>query len=451
MIMHNFPTHFWRRFQEHKDRTAVATVDEKGKVVEETFWQWTRRVQRLAIALLEAGFEPGARIAMTPAGGRDWLDLAFASWLVGGCLVVVPANRPRVQTLRALARTGAEWVVVRDPQQYRFLRGPSGNLPPGLRWIAFEKSEQAPSGANFSFLDDLDQHGRSLAVRGWVDKLARAIYDVKPDQPTLILFDPELGEDPHGAFFSGEKVGAMLDFIGEDLQLKDDACVISALDYGNFPSWLLTAATLLQGKKVATANSLDEASSNLHNLNATHLICGPTFLERRAMRLRADLEETNPALQSDGAGSSTFGLAAMLSQVGKEAARKLFFDPLAREFGGRLKSVYLLGGRLSPEFTDVLDRAEINVLGLFGAPECGISHLERPEAKKRDTVGRPVQSFACKIAGARREQVGEILVRSHILFDGYWDDQGPRTVDPDGWLHTAQTGHIRSGYLFLKD
>lgn len=445
--MHNFPTHFWRKFQDYKERVALTCVDAHGKVVEETFWEWTRRIQRLAIALMDAGFEPGQRMAMLPPGGRDWIDLAFATWLVGGCVVVIPSEHPRAKTLRALARTGARWIAVRDAGEWQFLRGKKGNLPPGLHWITFADSADWPADDNFLVMDDLDQRGRSLAVRGWVDKLAKVIYEVDSDQPSLILFGPKLGDDPHGAFFSGEKVGHMLDLLGDDLQLAEDACVLSAIEYGQFPAWLISAATLLQGRRLATADSLEDAAANLHTLHPTRLVCGPTFLERRALRLRDDLEDTE-GLQADGGNGA--GLASTLGRMGKEAARRLFFDPLSREFGGRLEAVYLVGGSLSDDVTDVIDRTNLTLLGLYGLPEAGVTHIERPGARRRGSVGRPVQGYTCKIDGARRGESGEVLVRSQVLFDGYWDGDGPRQRDANGWLHTGHRGHIESGYLFVE-
>jgi len=453
--MHNFPTYFWRKFQDYKEDSALKAIDGTGKIVEETYWEWTRRVQRLAIAILHAGLKPGDRVAMTSAGGRDWVDFAFASWLVGGCLVLIPANRPRVQVLRALARTGCSWVVVRDSVQQEFLRGRAEDkFPPGLRWVIFDKPADGVESQTHMYLADLDREGRSLALRGWVDKLARAIYGISPQQASLILFESELGDDPHGAHYSGAKVKEILEYLGDDLQLDENSCFLAALDYGNFPSWLLTAAALLQGRQIATAATVEEASSNLHYLKPTHLICDAGFLDRRATRLRSDLEDSSPSLQADGGDNTSgsyFGLSKMLSQVGKEAARKLFFDPFSREFGGRLKGIYLLGADPDAELSELLERSEIHLLGLFARPECGISHIERFAAQRQGSRGRPIQSFSCKIDGARREGSGEILVRSHLLFDGYWDDKGPREVDENGWLHTGVTGSLKSGFLFLAD
>jgi long-chain acyl-CoA synthetase len=445
--MHNFPTHFWRKFQGFKERTAVAFADERGKVVEHSYWEWTRRVQRLAIALMDAGFEPGERMGMVGRSGRKWLDLAFASWLVGGCVVPIRPDRGRSKTLRALARTGAEWIAVQDEGEWRYLRGKNKKLPDHLRWIAFEAGEGWPDGRRFFDMESLDARGRSLAVRGRVDDLAAVIYEVDPDAPALILFESDLGDDPHGAYFSGKKVAEMLELLGEDLQLDPSDRLAATLEYSSSPAWLMTAATLLQGAQIAAASSTDAVRANLHALRPTRLICGPSLLDDRAQKLRDALEESSESLQADGGAGS--GLGALLGRAGKEAARRLFFDPLDRQFGGALDAAYLVGGGLPEDVTDVLDKTDITLLGLFATPEAGISHIERPGARRLGSVGRPVQGYACKIAGAKRGQTGEVLIRSHVLFDGYWDGDGPRSVNEDGWLHTGRRGHIKSGYLFL--
>ncbi|MFP4598247.1 MAG: AMP-binding protein [Persicimonas sp.] len=447
--MHNFPTHFWRKLQSYKDRTAVVGVDERGKAVEQTYWEWTRRLQRLAIALLDANFEPGTRIGMLAPSGKDWLDLAVASWLVGGCVVPIVGGQGRTATLRALARTGAEWLVVGDADEYWRLRGPEGKIPDHLHWIAVGGAE-FPAGRRFFELDELDARGRSLAVRGHVDVLAKAIYGLDIDQPTLVLFDKELTSDPHGAYYTGDKLGEMLDLLGEDLQLAADDRLAVTLEYGCMEAWLLTVATLLQGAQIAIADRPKDVRNHIAQLAPTRLVCGPEFLDDRAQKLRDQLEESPEGLAADGGGSER-GLGTLLGRVGKEVARKFFYDPLDQQFGGKLDAAYLVGGELSDDVTAVIDRTDLTLLGLYARPECGISHIERPGARRRGSQGRPVQGYACKIAGAKRGRVGEVLVRSDFIFDGYWDGEGPLAVDADGWLHTGDRGRIESGYLFLSE
>ena len=96
----------------------------------------------------------------------------------------------------------------------------------------------------------------------------------------------------------------------------------------------------------------------------------------------------------------------------------------------------------------MLSRAQIQLLGLHGYPECGITHLERIGAQRRNSVGRPLQGVACKIEDAKGVEAGQILIRSESLARGYWDEEGPRQVQ-QGWLYTGDIGRIEEGFLFL--
>ncbi|MFW5968435.1 MAG: AMP-binding protein [Persicimonas sp.] len=444
--MHNFPTHFWRKFQDDKDRTALVCIDEEGVRTELTYWEWTRRVQRLALALVEEGFQPGARLGMVAPTCRDWLDLAFASWLVGGCLVPVAHGASRSKTLRALARSGCEWIAIDDGPALRRLRGSNDDLPEHLQWIAFDGAGSSEK-RGVHDLAELDELGRSLAVRGRVDDLAEIIYEVDADQPTLILFEPTLGDDPHGAYFRGASVGQMLAWLGEDLQFEDGELLVTTREFADYRAWLMTAATLLQGVPVATTEAREPIGTHLEQLRPTRLVCDRAFLTKRADKLLDRVESSSKSLEADGGADG--GLGSMLREVGKKAARRLFYDPLDRAFGGRLAAAYVVDGSLPEDLAGVLDRANLTPLGLYGTPESGISHIERPGARREGSVGRPVQGYTCKIEGAKRGASGPILVRSDVLFDDYWDGDGPREVDENGWLQTGDEGRIESGYLFL--
>ena len=75
------------------------------------------------------------------------------------------------------------------------------------------------------------------------------------------------------------------------------------------------------------------------------------------------------------------------------------------------------------------------------------------------TTGRPIPDVEVRIADdAGREvpagQDGEILVRGYNVTRGYWDDPEAtaETIDPDGWLHTGDIGHLDTdGNLSIVD
>jgi long-chain acyl-CoA synthetase len=445
--MRNFQTEFWRTLQGHKDATALVRRGDEGELETRSFWEWTRRVQRLAIAMLDEGFEAGTRVAIVAQNSQDWIDFAFASWLVGGCLVPLVSDRSRGETLKACARSGASWIAVEDVHALEHVRGQGEGMPEHLQWVCF-KAKDAPESGNVHTLDEFDERGRSLAVRGRVDELAEHIYGLELDAPALILFDPEDVEDPHGAYFNGEKVAHMLRWLGDDLRFEpEEDRLACALNFGWFQGWLLTAAWLLEGGAVAQGSSIRETLDDLAVLSPTHLVCGPAYLEHRTIDLReklADVPEFATAQQEDG-GSV---LSGFLERITERGAHKLFFAPFEKALGGRLEQALLVGGRLPDDVYDALSQSSLSLLGVWGLPEAGISHMERPGAQRRGSVGRPVQGYVCKIENAKGDEEGPILLRSQALFDGYWDGEGPREKDGD-WLRTGAVGRVSSGYLYL--
>ncbi len=455
--MKNFATQFWGRLQEYKERPALHVVEE-GKRVEVTFWEWTRRLQNLAVALMEEGFEPGTRLGLVAPNSRGWLDLAMATWLVGGCVVPLVPGRERRETLRCLGRSGCDWIAVADRGAFEQLRGPGGQLPGHLRWVYVDGEA---SGEGEYDLKGLEEEGRSLVRRGRTRNLAERIYGLKAKDPTVIFFDPEPDEGSQGCFFSGEKVAWELDAIAGQMGLKaedEGVRVASALSYGWFSSFLFTVAALVNGHSVAVAPSLRQLSEASKTLRPTHLVCGPAYLEDLGKEWQRRLDDAPDLLRrlagetGDPEADSTAILRTLgsVGSVGERAVRRLLYDPIRADFGGQLRSLYVWEGRADEGLHEILNRAGVALLGHFGLPEAGLTHVEHPEARRRQSVGRPVEGVAVKIDGVKTGEVGEICVKGDVIFDGYWAGEGRLEVDDEGWLYTGRRGRLESGFLFLE-
>lgn len=448
--MRNFPTHFWTRFTvEHKDRIAFIRPDGANAITTETYWEWTRRVQRLAVGLMDIGFESGARIGIVARNCQEWVDIAFAAWMVGGCVVPLPSDRDRKETLRCLARAGADWIVVFDDAGLQTLRG-QGNLPDHLKFVSLKKLPGNKLDNVFD-LDGLLEKGKYRQQRGALNDLGKRTFEVSPDAPALVLYPFEPGDDPHGAFFGGGKLAVMLEYLGADLQLDDHDQVATLVNFGWFYGLLVTLATLLSGKTVHIAEGVAELEGKLGLLKPTVLVSGPAYVEGQSRRWKERLESAPGFLTDASQGGFVFGRA--LAVVGEKAAKKVLYDPIRSDLGGRVRRLFLIGEsqglQASDDVYEILESAGVDVLGMFGLPECGISHIERVGAQRRHSVGRPVQGYVCKIADARGEESGMILIKADVLADGYWDNAGPRDRDDEGFLRTHVLGHLASGYLFL--
>lgn len=446
--MNNFPTYFWRQFEEYKEEIAFTRVGEE-RLEETTFWEWTRDVQNIAIGLLDEGFEPGTSVAFVAGNDRRWLDLAFAFWLVGGCIVPLVPDRDRRETLRCCARTGASWLVVDDEERLRAIRGQGDKLPP-LTWVTMDSAASLKIDGVID-LDHLIERGRFRKRRGAINDLAEVTFGLDAASPALVLFPFQPGDDPHGAYFSGGKLAVMMKYLGADLALEDERLAVVA-SYGWYYGFLMTLATLLEGRTVCIDSSIAALTKGFVHTKPKTILCGPAYLEGAAMQWQERVEKVPEAAKiaaGDATGDAGFGLGAALRRLGEKAARKVLYDPVKWSFGGHLDRLYLAGGSAPDDVLDILEAAGIPVLGAWGLPEAGISHLERVGARRRGSVGRPVQGYACVIDDARRGETGQVLVKSDVLFDGYWDDAGPREI-ADGYLATAIEGRIIDGFLMLE-
>lgn len=445
--MKNFSTHFWTLFTGDDFKQRAAFVEAKDDGLEETtYWVWTRRVQRLAVGLLEEGFEPGMRLGIVARNSREWSDLVFAAWMAGGCVAPLVPGRSRRETLKCLARAGADWIAVDDSAALLELRGQGEQLPDHLRWVTLapQKTDHREGVLD---LDALEEVGRFRAKRGALKELGKITFEIDPKSPALILFDGEPGDDPHGAFFSSGKLAIMMTYLGGEL-FEDDAeeTVAVLMSNGWLYGSLVSLATLMRGQTLATSAGLRELADSIDAVRPTTLLCGPAFVEGHAQRWRKRIEDAPNFLTEPGA---SFGFKNALAKLGERTAKRVLYDPVISDMGGRLERLFVARGRAPDEVLDILENAGIPTLGIWGLPEAGISHFERVGAQRRGSVGRPVEGYVCKVKGVKAGESGEILLRSDVLFNGYWDDKGSRSI-VDGYLETGVRGHLESGFLFIE-
>jgi long-chain acyl-CoA synthetase len=454
--MRNFPTHFWQILLERKDEGALTRVDETGATTSETYWEWTRRIQRIAVAFRESGLEVGDRVGLIAPNSQAWLDVAFGVWLAGGTLVPIDPDADRPSTLKALGRSGATWIVVQDASEYHRIRGQGATLPEGLDWMLLDwDGESAPGDA--TTLSQFESEGRSLVARGRVDDLGEQIYDIAQAEPAAVFYDTPLDEDPHGAFYTGRQMATLLEYVGSSLPLGTDAYPAILTSFANPRAFLVAAASLLEGKGLAIGESGEALADHLDSVKPTHLLCGADYLLEKTRKWRRRIEEAPEFMQDEeaeasesGKGAGGFSFGGLLGSIGEQASERLFYRPLRKAFGGKLEVIFVLGEILPGDVEDVLESTDTAVLDIYGMPELAVSHIEQPSNRLPGAVGSPIQGVQCRIDEPDEKGRGEILLKSDALFEDYWDGTGPREKR-DGWLATGDRGYVKDGLLYLME
>jgi long-chain acyl-CoA synthetase len=129
------------------------------------------------------------------------------------------------------------------------------------------------------------------------------------------------------------------------------------------------------------------------------------------------------------------------------AARRAALDAST---GGRLRFCLSGGAGLKREVKELFHECGVLIIEGYGLTECSPTlTLNRPDAFRFDTVGKPLPSIELKLA-----EDGEILARGPSVFGGYHKDpESTRAAfTEDGWFKTGDVGRMTDdGFLQIID
>jgi len=127
-------------------------------------------------------------------------------------------------------------------------------------------------------------------------------------------------------------------------------------------------------------------------------------------------------------------------------------DPkkLAEVTGGNLKFCLSGGAGLKREVKEIFHGAGVLIIEGYGLTETSPTlTLNRPDAFRFDSVGKPLPSIELKLA-----EDGEILARGPSVFGGYHKDRNAtaEAFTEDGWFKTGDVGRFTDdGFLQIID
>jgi long-chain acyl-CoA synthetase len=119
--------------------------------------------------------------------------------------------------------------------------------------------------------------------------------------------------------------------------------------------------------------------------------------------------------------------------------RRLVFRSVHQRLGGGLSLFVSSGAFLPPALQQAWEDIGVVVIQGYGSSENGFGTCTTREDHGLGTVGRPMPPVELRIGDD-----GEVLFRGPTLFKGYWQDADATAlaIDPDGWYHTGDIGHL---------
>ncbi len=376
-----------------------------------SYQEFLLRAAKLATGLSAYfGGTPGGRVAIMAKNCPEYMEVMWAAWLAGLCIVPVNAKLHAREVAYILGNAGAKLCFASD------------DLAATLGAVAAESTP----------LDRIILIG-SKDYEALCDAPPIALKDLGPDAPAWLFYTSGTTGKPKGATLTHRNLlGMALRHFPDIDALSAEDCIFHVAPFSHATGLFSLAHVAKASRHVFTeSQAFDEAELAvlINDHDHASIFLAPTMLNRFVAH------PGSASAHAEKVRTIIYGGAPMYMEDLKRA--------LAR-FGPRLCQLY--GQGETPNTITFVSKAMHadtahpryqERLATVGIARTGV------DVYVADETGRALP------AG----EIGEVLVRSDVTMSGYWNDAAAtEKALAGGWLHTGDLGCVdQEGFLALKD
>ncbi|MCL6535813.1 MAG: long-chain fatty acid--CoA ligase [Armatimonadetes bacterium] len=444
---------FWRSVEQHGEKPALLVKREK-QYRPITYTELGRRVYALARALHELGVRKGDRVAILAENCPEWAITDWATLCLGAITVPIYPTLTAPQVGEILRDSEPKVLVVSDKKQLRkACEAVEGTgLNPQMICIEPDSGSETPS-----FEQMLNQPG------ALTESELRALVDAsQPDDIITFIYTSGTTGEPKGTMLTHRNLISNIEATLELIDWRPDDVFLSFLPLSHvFERMGGHFLPIYAGLTIAYAESLFTLANDIVEIKPTLMLGVPRFYASVMDRILASVRQMPPLRQK---------LFYRMLEVGKVYAQcwregrsaplgvrlqhavldKLVAAKIRERVGGRLRYFVSGGAALPKEVAEFFHAFGILIIEGYGLTETSpVLTVNPPNAPRFGSVGKPIRGVEIKIA-----EDGEILARGPNIMLGYYKkpEATAAAIDPDGWFHTGDVGHMDAdGYLYITD
>lgn len=454
MAADTIPARFYAQGLAHPDLPAYFT--RRGGAWQPATWrEYNDQVRTASRALMALGLQPGQGVCILGSNRPEWTIIAFAAMAAAGVPagIYTTCSPPEVQYI--VDHAEAPIIVVEDRGQYDKLRRDAGAGAAGLRHIVLMQGAAAVA-------DD-------PRVLTWEAFLARA--DAVPEAAAAERLS-ELGEEDNATYIytsgtTGPPKAVMLSHknlvwttgvLSSLIEIRASDRLLSYLPLSHIAEQMLSMhGPACFGAAIYFAEALERVPDNLKEVQPTVFFGVPRIWEKFHAAVGARLSQVTGTKRTlfqwaSGVARRYHALATrgrpvpLTLRLQYQLAQRLVFAKLKTALGLGSARVCVSGAApIAAHVLEFFTGLDIVVTEVYGQSEdCGPTTLNIPGATKLGSVGRPIPGLDVRLA-----EDGEILIRGHSVFKGYYKDPvATAEALQDGWLHSGDLGAFDSdGFL----
>ena len=413
-----------------------------------TWRDFASQVRGIAAGFIAAGILPGDRVGLMSPTRFEWTVLDYAILTAGAVTVPIYPTSSLEQVEWILADSGAVAVVVETDGHADMVAA----ARPGLPALAHVWQID---GSRFGGLPDIEAGGAQVTPEQVEERRrTRGSEDIAE-----IVYTSGTTGRPKGCVLSHGNIVAnarnCMQNDGFERVFNEHASTLLFLPLSHSYAQLIQYGAIYSRTVLGLAD-MAEAAAELPTYKPTTVLSVPRLWEKayNSARRKAGAEghgrifaraEATAIAYSQALDHGGPGLALRLEHM---LFDRLVYGKLRAALGGQVQYSWSAAAPLGTRLGHFFRGCGINILEGYGLTETSpATNSNTLDAQKIGTVGRPIPGCTIRIAAD-----GEVLVKGHMVFQGYWNNEGAtkEMIDEDGWLHTGDIGALDDeGFLTI--
>jgi long-chain acyl-CoA synthetase len=405
-------------------------------------------------ALLSAGFARGASVCILMGNVPEWPIADLGAISAGGISVGLYPTSSAEQCLYIINHSDAEFVLVDTQHQLEKILSVRAELPKVKAVIALDE-EAARAHQGVTSYSDFIRMGRER-LSDLKPRLVEHALGAKADDVAIMVYTSGTTGLPKGACLSHRYIINSVESLRETIPVYDWDVCFSYLPYCHVAERISGLYNrLYAGTPAYFVDDLTKLWAYMLDVRPTVFASLPRFFEKVHARIVSDLDKASAAERQRFNDALEVGRRVSRLRQAREAVPEELQSGYEKNalpvlslvndyFGGRMRLATSGGAPLLQEVAEFFDAAGIPILQAYGLTENLCVAFNRPDNYKFGTVGLPMPGCTVRI-----EEDGEILVRSQMMFGGYYkESEKTAEVMRDGWLLTGDLGEMDAdGFL----
>jgi long-chain acyl-CoA synthetase len=413
-----------------------------------TWREFAGQVRGLAAGFIAAGISPGDRVALMSRTRFEWALLDYAILTAGGITVPIYPTSSLDQVEWILRDSGAVAAVVETDDHAEKVATARAGLPALTNVWEID-------GSQFGGLPDIEALGAQVTAEQVEERRrTRGAGDLAE-----IVYTSGTTGRPKGCMLShGNIVANARNCMQNDGFAKvfsEHHSTLLFLPLSHSYAQLIQYGAIYSRTVLGLADMAD-AVVEMPAYKPTAVLSVPRLWEKayNSAKRKAAAEGHGKIFARAEATAVAYSQALDTGGPGPALRLKhalydrLVYAKLRAALGGDVQYSWSAAAPLGVRLGHFFRGCGITILEGYGLTETSpATNSNTPEAQKIGTVGRPIPGCTIRIAPD-----GEVLVRGHMVFGGYWNNPAAtkEMIDSGGWLHTGDLGALdEEGFLAI--